>query len=192
MFIPAWLTHSFYIGVFIGVITLGEAALIPAISLGHIGTVSLSLILAIAFIGTVLADAFWYSLGYFVPQEKLMQYRFVQRRMNRAAALTEFFRKHRLRLVFYSKFLYSTRIVFQLLAGATRTPFFMYLLVNALSTALWLFVLTMIGVLLGRSIDQFRDVVFGVEVVVTISGVLIVVLYFVGNWLLRHLINRWK
>lgn len=189
---PAWIAQSFYIGVFIGVVTLGEAALIPAIYVGHTGTFSLPLIIGIAFIATMAADAFWYSLGYFVPQEKLLRYRFIARRVNQASPLTAFFQKNRLRLLFYSKFFYSTRIVFQLLAGFTRTRLTTYLFVNALSTTVWLIVLTSVGILLGESIKQFRDVVFGIEIVVTTGVAAIVLFYILGNWLLRRLMKKWR
>src|SRR4029079_780436 len=69
------------------------------------------------------------------------------------------FARHGLKAVFFSKFIYGTRIAAQMLAGLSRLRFSRYLLVNVLSVLVWLALLLGIGM----AIDQVADS-FGIRV----------------------------
>lgn len=185
--IPAWLAQSFYVGLFVGVIAIGEGALIPAVYVGFVSDFSIPAILGVAFGATMLADGFWYSVGYLVPQEKLMQYNFFARQLKRTTPLRSFFENNKLRILFYSKFFYSTRIVFQLLAGMSNVKLTSYLLINTLSTILWLLLITALGALLGRSVASLENLVYGIEIAITATVIIMILLYAGGKWALRRI-----
>ncbi|MEX0672595.1 MAG: VTT domain-containing protein [Candidatus Paceibacterota bacterium] len=180
----------FYFAYTIGVIFLGEAFVLPGIYLGYTGRLDLELVLIFTLCGALLADTFWYTLGLLIPKERLAHYRYVRSRLDRAKPFDEFFRQHKLRVLFYSKFLFGTRMVFQLLAGIYRVPLWQYALVVLLSNIVWILLLTVIGLVLGAGLATLEDTAFGLQIALTALLAVTLGIYFVGRpavkWLFKH------
>src|SRR5438045_4018998 len=101
-----------YLLIFGGLILGGETVLLPAIYLALIGKLNLMFLVTIAGCATIIADSGWYLVGRLSPVYKLNRLprgRWGQR-FSRAA---ELFRRHGLKVVFCSKFIYGTRIATQ-------------------------------------------------------------------------------
>lgn len=164
---------SFLSGLFVGVITVSEITLIPGVYIGYISGFSLAVMFLVALAAAATTDIFWYAIGYYFPKEKLMQLKIMRREKKRAQALQDFYKKHRLRMCFYCKFLHGTQIFFQVMAGGHHLPFFSYLAVSLLSTVTWFVLAAAIGIMIsttiGGSIDAVKDIIVGIQIIASIT-----------------------
>lgn len=181
---------SFLGGLFIGIITVSEITLIPGVYLGYISGVPLVSIFVIALVAAATTDIFWYAIGYYFPAHKLLRFRIMQREKQRAQALQEFYKRHRLRMCFYCKFLHGTQIFFQIMAGGHRVPFFSYLAVSLLSTVTWFILAAAIGVTVSvtvsGNIDALKDLVIGIQIIASLTLLVGVISYLTVCRIIRR------
>jgi membrane protein DedA with SNARE-associated domain len=128
---------KYYFLIFIGLLIGGESVLLPSIYFVHLNKLNAGLIIAIAFLATMISDAGWYLVGRYFSLNKITKLLRKKLKEDAANRLTENFNKRALFLVFISKFTYGLRIIVQLLCGAERIYFPKYLLVNALGVIAW-------------------------------------------------------
>jgi len=164
---------SFLVGLFIGVVTVSEITLIPAVYIGYISGIPLAAMFLLSIAAAAATDIFWYAVGYFFPKHKIGRLRIVERERERAQALQDFYQKHKLRMCFYCKFLHGTQIFFQVMAGGHRLPFLSYLAVSLLSTVTWFLIATAVTLLVtltvGGDIKAIKDLVLGIQVIASIT-----------------------
>jgi membrane protein DedA with SNARE-associated domain len=119
--------------IFVSLLVGGGIILFPAFYLAVLGVFTWWHIIGIMVLATLFADSFWYLVGRgAVPA-------FMSSRFNRAKYLkkvTNSTKGRELILLFYSKFVYGTRIAVQVLCGARRVNFAAYLFVNTATVIL--------------------------------------------------------
>jgi membrane protein DedA with SNARE-associated domain len=121
-----------YITVFIGLLIGGETILLPALYLGVLGVLNVWAILVIMIISTVISDTFWYTVGRgLIPQ--FVEKSFSEKRRSQLEKLSSVIKGKELAILFYSKFIYGTRIAAQILCGARKVPFWKYQSINILA-----------------------------------------------------------
>lgn len=117
---------------FVGLLAAGEVVLIPALYLAVTGHLELPVVLGIAISATILSDLGWYGLGRLFPSAALS--RLAKRRGGRLLPwIEQVFTERAARALFYSKFVYGTRVLAQLLAGLHAMPLRVYLPVNTIA-----------------------------------------------------------
>lgn len=142
-------------------VAVGNLALIPFIHLAVIGDINYFFFLYFAILGTVLSDSIWYLVGRTVSRKQILEIKFFRKRVKKVEGFLNFFDRVSLEALFFSKFVWGTRIVVRLLAGVERVNFFKYLFVTLGSSLIWIFGATVvilfaqkgIGVLLGETIS---------------------------------------
>lgn len=184
--LPSWTNLSYFIGLFLGMAGLGEFVLVPGVYIGYISGVSLFWVFVAAIIFAVVSDAFWFLVGRLVPIRRLMRFRLIRREKERARVLEELYHKHKLRMIFYSKFTYGTQIFFQVAAGANGIPFLHYISVSLFSTIIWFLGSALLTITIGWSLGDVKDAVIGIEIALSIT-LLIGIASFIA---LRWLVNR--
>lgn len=184
--LPAWTSKYFFVALFVGMITAGEITLIPGVYLGYISNLSLLSILGVALLGSVVSDSFWYCMGRCFPKQRLLKYKFIRKETKRAQRLRPLYDKHKLRMLFCSKFLFGTAVFFQILAGMNHVPYRHYILATSSATVTWFVIATVFGVIIGTSIGVLKDVVTGAGIVATIAVAAILVSYLVVHWFTRR------
>lgn len=128
----ALLVEYRYLFLFFGMVIFGETVFFPAAYLVYSGTLEFWPVLIVSLFATLVADNVWYFIGRIVPREKLLKLRVVEKRGEMLEKSSAWFDKYGLRILFYSKFLYGTRVIVQIVCGMRRLSFLPYLLVNTL------------------------------------------------------------
>lgn len=118
-----------YLMLFVGLLLAGEAVLLPALYLAATGRLEPLAVIVVAVAATMLSDLVWFLLGCWSPSGAVerMRRRYSGPVVDRLQALIS---RNGLRLLFLSKFVYGTRIVAQVLAGALGMRFRSWLVVN--------------------------------------------------------------
>ncbi|MEX0672596.1 MAG: VTT domain-containing protein [Candidatus Paceibacterota bacterium] len=184
--LPTWITKYFFVALFVGMISAGEITLIPAVYLGYMSGIALLSVLGVALLGSLFSDTFWYCIGRRFPKQRLMRYRLIQRETARAEKLKPFYDKHKLRMIFLSKFLFGTGIFFQVLAGMNHVPYRHYILASTSATLVWFGVATVFGVILGASIDVLKDVMTGAGIAATATLIVTLLSYAGVYWFTKR------
>src|ERR1041384_3475047 len=168
-----------------GLILGGETVLLPAMYLALLGKLNLILVVVVAAVATLLGDSGWYLVGRFAPVHKLDRLP-SERWRGRFSRVAELFRRHGLKVLFCSKFVYGTRIATQVLAGVTRLRYLRYLGVNAASVITWLGVLLLIRLVLrsGTGILASRAHRAILLLVLFVPAVLF------WRWVANHIVSR--
>jgi membrane protein DedA with SNARE-associated domain len=162
-----------YVFIFIGLFFFGETVFFPALYFAFRGTLDVSVIIGLMIGATMLSDLVWYMLGRHLPRTTS-----VRLMGGRAARVMEstsaFFMSHRLKALYFSKFVYGTRTVMQVLSGMYKTPFWRYTAVNVLGTASLAAVILTLAYITNSTLAAMTDAVHTLEI-----GFLILIVIFV-------------
>lgn len=145
--VSLFLLHHPYLIVFAGMLFGGEGVFLPAIYLALLGKLNFFYLIPAAISASVVSDAAWYALGRFSSSHKFTHAIFEKRR-GALENIASFFHNHGLHVLFYSKFVYGTRIIAQIMAGKYRIPFVAYFFVNLLAVTTLILVITGIGIVI--------------------------------------------
>ncbi len=160
-----------YIFLFAGIVIGGETVLIPAVYLAVIGVFNFIPLIIITIIATAVSDSAWYMLGRILAIEKIKTLKMFQRRKELFNKATVLFDRHGLRLLFFSKFVYGSRIITQVLCGVSGIGYVRYIIVNTLGIVTWLTAILAVGAAIGGSLDTLR--------IVAHRGELLFILFFI-------------
>lgn len=153
-----------YLILFLGMMVAGEAFLLPAIYIALKGKLDIRLVALIALASTLLADLFWYMIGRNIPFARLSRWKMFANRKPIFAKLENILKRHGLLLVMLSKFVYGTRTVTQILAGAHHLPFLKYLMANTIGITVLLAFLIFLGHFVARSLESLQDLFLGAQI----------------------------
>jgi polyprenyl-phospho-N-acetylgalactosaminyl synthase len=176
-----------YVLLFCGMLFGGETVLLPAIYLVLIGKLQLIPLIIAAALATIISDSGWYFAGRFLPVNKLRIGRFPGRKWTRAVARTsELFKRHGLKAIICSKFVYGTRIATQVLAGVTHLPYGRYFITNTAGVLSWLGALLLLGFAARSGVDLLNVRVHRAYLLI---GLFLAALLF-WRWMGRHIVSR--
>ena len=142
------------LAVFLAVLFFGETAVLVAIVLSEQDVLVLGDVLLFALLGTVVADVFWFTVG------KSFPLRFIPKRVTRVMLdpIQEFFghvtHNRTFLSIFLLKFFVGIRLAGILFFARTKISYVRFLLYDTLGSLLYIGVLTVIGVILGRVIQD--------------------------------------
>lgn len=176
-----------YVFLFFGILVGGEVVLLPAVYLAVIGVFGFAPLVAIAVTATLVTDTFWYTVGRKLPLGRVRNWPFIRKRKDRIAKASEVFRKHGLKFLLVSKFIYGTRLATQFLCGAHKLPFFQYLAMDVLGVLIWMGAILSVGLLVGSSLQALDNAVFQVGLFATVFFGLVILLHiWVSRWYKRQ------
>ena len=185
MFLPGWIMKYYLVALFLGMISAGEIVLVPGVYLGWISNVPLWAILLVTLAGSFTSDTFWFLMGKYFPKKKVMKYNIIQRETERAKVLRPLYEKHKLRVIFYSKFMYGTTLLFQVLSGANHVPYRSYIAMSTLATLVWFLVSTAIGLIITVSIGMVENIIIGIQASLSVMLLIGVGSYVAVRWLAK-------
>lgn len=181
MELASWVLAHKYISLFIGMIVGGDVVLITAVFLIFRGELALVPALAVATAGTLVSDMIWYSLGRALPENALVK-KIMSRGGERLSQMSDFFKKHSLKTIFYSKFIYGTRVVVQILSGGNKLPLAPYLAVDFAGTVGYMALILLLGLVVHESIESLEDIVHGTQIAFVIF---LIVIILIRTWIKR-------
>jgi membrane protein DedA with SNARE-associated domain len=184
---PSFITEQPYAVLFFALLFGGETILVPAIYLALLGKLNLWGLAAVASVATMLSDSGWYLAGRILPAEKVGRIRWLGKRWPQMFSYASgLFKRHGLKAIFFSKFIYGTRIAAQMLAGVARLAYYRYIIINLVGVIAWLGFIVGIGLLVGHGADRM-----GVQVhrAYLLLGCFIPAVLF-GRVVMKHLMSR--
>lgn len=120
--------------VFLGTLLEGETVLLLAGFAAHRGYLDFTAVLAVAWLGAVLGDQFYYWLGRRHGDWLLSRYPRRAPAVERALALIA---RHPIKIIFTMRFAWGLRTALPIAIGMSRVPRARFLLFNGLSAAVW-------------------------------------------------------
>ena len=143
-----------YLPVFIGTIFLGNLAAFSSLWLAFHGTFGpwgVGTTIFVLFLADVTADFLWYSLGRLLSGTKLGN--FIERHLPGSTRIQKYLHKNATRMIFLSKFLYSSSFVILFSVGWARIDFKKFFRVSVIAVAVWLPFITFISFALFQSLS---------------------------------------
>lgn len=176
-----------YFFLFIGFFFFGESVFLPALYLALFGPLNVSIIVTLMITAALLSDVIWYTLGRFIPRERLRK--MIGQRLSTAMdSVEEVFQDNRLKILFVSKFVYGTRTVVQILSGAFRTRFISYFLVNIIGTVALIGGIVGIALATHTTVETFTRSVDHIKMTFLVFVLAVVALHILIK---RYLAPRW-
>lgn len=173
-----WLVQEFGIyAVFLLCTVEGDITLLLAGVLARAGSFGSYSFLKVVFFGTLGAVA-GDSFGYFVGRtfrKNVNQYNFYQRAQPRIVKLTEKFGPLS---IFVSKYIYGIRAAWCIFYGVSGTPWYRFLLHDAISCFLWVLVTASIGYFFGSAIETLIGGFKQIGIVLLVVLIVVVVAFY--------------
>jgi len=137
-----------YVVLFIAMIFEGEAFLVVAGILTTIKAFDVADVWVIAFVGIVLGNVLWYSLG-----TKIENTRFAKRAIGWGKGIIIFvfpkFKEKPFKSIFFSKFIYGANRATVVMSGVMGVPFRLFFKAEFLASVLWVTLYLGIGYFFG-------------------------------------------
>ena len=150
----AYIEHYGYLAILIGTFLEGETVLVLGGFAAHRGYLDLSLVILMAFIGTVSGDQLFYFLGHRHSQAVLNYRPGWRPRIDRARKMIE---THRILIILSFRFLYGLRTVTPFTLGIANVPARLFVPLNILGALVWSVAIGSAGYFFGHALE----IVFG-------------------------------
>ena len=151
-YVEAYIAKYGYVGVVIGTFLEGETTVLLGGIFSRLGYLSLLMVMLAAFIGTLLGDSTFFTIGRFFGKRIIERFEFIHKKVPLA---NKVIKKYGNFIIFTIRFLVGIRAVVLILLGCTnirKTRFFIYSLLNA---AVWSVFISVIGFLFGHVVFVF-------------------------------------
>ncbi len=162
-------SHPYEI-IFICLLIGAGVVLFPAFYLATVGVLNGWVILLVMILAGLVADSFWYLVG------RGLLPRFIESRIEKGKylkKLTDITEGKELVYLFYSKFIYGTRIATQILCGARKVYYGGFLGVSAVSVTLLGGIYYMLIRFTSAGIDSLGDLKYKLFIVLVTTMVIV-------------------
>ncbi|HEY0139244.1 MAG TPA: DedA family protein [Thermoanaerobaculia bacterium] len=170
-----------YLAVFLGTFLEGEAILVAAGFFAERGYLDLMMVGIVAFAGAYVGHLFWFWLGRVHGVKLLDRFPRMKQHFGKSIRL---FERYGAAAIILTQWLYGLRITCAVLIGMSRIAIVKFLILQAISCAIWAAIVTAAGYYFGRAITALLGRAKHLEK----WGLLVIVLVAVGFWLY----HRWK
>jgi membrane protein DedA with SNARE-associated domain len=174
---------SYLVGVF-----LGEETIMFLSFLSSQGYLPILTVFIFSTLGTFTSDLFFFSISkirYFQNLEKESSlYRQYQKIDTLVGRLTK---ENHLLILFYTKFIYGTRIMTIMYLGVKGVSFRKFLIFNSIITILWSLVIVSLGWLAGQGYLFILDLFRNIQLAIFFILLLIIVLLVIKKWIQKKL-----
>ena len=171
-----------YVAVGAGTFIEGEAVLIAAGTLAHRGLLSLPLVMAVAFAGSLGGDQLWFYVGRRYGRRFLERHR---RWHERSVRAHRWLARYGLSFVIGFRFVYGLRLVTPLWLGASGYPAPRFLVLNVLGGAIWAVALAGLGWALGASMQALLARAARVEELLAVTAAIALAIWM-AHWAIRR------
>lgn len=159
----SFLIHYKYVILFLGMFWGGETAILAGVYFAEIGVMNFHAVIVAALTASIAADIVWYWVGTVLSYDTLKKLPFIRGRRHHIDKLERFLEQHALRALFYSKFVYGTRMIVQILCGTHRVNLMKYFGINILGHILIILGMVALGQAVHANLQALRHVAYGIE-----------------------------
>ncbi len=166
--------HAYrYVIVFFGAMLAGESIILPAMFLAAQGSLSATAVLALALLGNMISDSFWFWLG--KHHEHLHRIKPNYHELfERFKVKIETISRNPSRSLLYMKFLYGLRVLTIIYLSAIYTPYRTFLWYDTLGSLIWLLTFLIFTSLITIGYTTFSHILPSLRVIIPILIVIIV------------------
>jgi len=158
---PELLLRKFgYLAVYIGTFLEGETILVFAGFFASRRYLSLTIVIAVAFLGSYSGHLFWFWLGRSRGVKILERYPKIERHFGKAIRL---FERWGAPAILISQYLYGLRIASAIVVGISRISLLKFLIYQAISCASWAALIATLGFFFGQAVERVLGNVAHVE-----------------------------
>lgn len=176
-----------YLMLFVGLLLVGEAVLLPALYLATTGRLDPFAVIIVAVVATMLSDLVWFLLGRWSPAGAVEKMR--RRHSGHVVdRLQNLFSRNSSRLLFLSKFVYGTRIAAQILAGALDMRFRSWAVINFAAVVTITLAMAALAWGVVGTTQRMEDLVRHIEVAFLLFLLLAIAAYLIIGMRMR---KRW-
>lgn len=171
-----------YIAIFVGTFLEGPTVGILVGFFGRVDYINLPLGFLVHVLGDVIADIFYYSLGYFGGAKIVPRLaRILKFSVKDVEGLEEAFKKHSLKLQILGKSTHLVGFTILIVAGITRYRFYKFIIYDVIITLIKSLLLVLVGYYFGGLWEEVNNILL------ISAGVIIVI---VGTQLVLILVRR--
>ncbi len=171
----------FYFALFIGILIGGEIVLVPALYSAFATNLSVWTVIGISLLATIVADSAWYSIGRFVPYERVTRLPLIRTQKQRIDTFGSFFDVHAGRIIFTSKFIYGTRVAVQLSSGIRDIEYLRFIVPSVSGTFLLTAILAGIIWFTRTSLGSLEGNTYYIHITFAVVVALIVILHILAQ-----------
>ena len=183
-----YLTVYGYGFLFLGTVFEGELILLTAGFLAYLGGLNFFLVLIFAFAGAIFGDNLWYFAGKKGGTKLIDRYgKFFFLTAKRIDRARKYFETHGSKTIFFSRFIFGTRVSTALLAGSLGMPQRKFFRSNLAGAASWTVITAGLGYVFGKSFELLRSQLAQTENALLILGFFAIILF-----ILRFLVTATK
>jgi membrane protein DedA with SNARE-associated domain len=144
-----------YLAIMIGTFLEGETAILVASSLTHTGLFALPGTIFFGFAGSFVSDWVYYTIGrvngkYFIEKRPKLN--------TRIGPVRNFFKAHKIQILFTYRFLYGFRIILPITIGMSGIPPLQFLGFSMVTGLLWASTVSTVGYILGKFLSIRTEV----------------------------------
>lgn len=172
-----------YLVLFLGTVLEGEFVLLTAGLLTYAHVLNIWLVMIVALLGAVVGDNLWFYIGRLGGRRFINRYGklffLTQKRISKAEL---YFGQHGRKTVFFSRFIFGTRMGSAALAGTFGMSCKRFFTSNIVGAISWVIITTSIGYFFGRSFHDLLYVFHRTELALLIlagAALIIVVIRFI-------------
>jgi membrane-associated protein len=167
-----------YLLLFLGTVFEGEFVLLTAGFFAYLHVLNLWIVMIVALAGAIVGDNIWFAVGKLGGMSFLQKWgKFFFLSKDRINKASEFFDKHGSKTIFFSRFIFGTRIGSAAMAGTFGMSFKRFFLSNFSAAVVWVVITSLLGFFFGSSFNILLHLVHDAAYALLISalGVLIIV-----------------
>lgn len=143
-----------YPALFIGAMVEGEVALVIAGFTAYLGYMSLPMVIAVGFIGSLLGDQMYFYIGRKKGRELLIRWPKLRKR---AAWAHKILDKHSNWLLLLSRFAYGFRAILPITIGTSHVSAKRFMVYNAIGAIIWSVIFSVGGYVFGTALSAYLD-----------------------------------
>lgn len=175
---------------FAGIFTGEEVILILAF-LSAQGILPLWVVFVFVPIGTFITDIFFFFIGKTKSVNKIKEWKYFSNSYKKIDThIGKLTKEKHIFVLFYTKFIYGTRIASILFLGLKGTSYSQFFKYNFFITILWAMIVIPLGYLAGKGYSFIINIFRSVELGLLFVLIFIILLFIVKKWISTKLIKK--
>lgn len=178
--------YTGYLLLFIAMLVEGEAILIIAGMLAHLGAFDIGDVFWIAFLGVFLGNLIWYYVAFKLSDKNYML-RIVSRAEKVVLHFLPQFRERPFKSIFFSKFIYGANRATVIVSGFFRVKFSIFFQAESLASIVWVLLYGTVGYFFGYIAIQMthKAAYFALLILVFVVGFILLRRYVASYYARR-------
>ncbi len=182
--------YPILVSLLIGIFT-GEEVILVLAFLSAQGVLPLWIVLVFVPMGTFICDVFFFSLEKTRFVKRIKEWKYFSKGYEKLDAhIGKLTKDRHIHTLFYTKFIYGTRIVTLIFLGLKEIKYSKFFKYNIVVTIIWALIVIPLGYLAGKGYQIIVDVFRSVELGLLFILILVIVFFTIKKWISNKLAKK--